>query len=290
MKLLVTHHSPDLDAIGAVWMLKTFAAQDFADAKVAFVDPGCTISEAEIMSQGMRPQDFEEIVHVDTGLGDFDHHQPDRGMQHICATSLTYDYCAQLHPELAHDAALQELVRIVTDIDHFEECFWPEANDARYAFMVHELLDGLQRAGIHTDETQLHFGMTCLNGVYKKLEEIEKAKEVMLGGQEFSTRWGKGIALETKNDTVIKYAQKAGYAVVIKRDPEQGHIRIKAVPKAGVDLTPLANRVMAEDPAATWYFHPAKTMLLNGSDKWKNKIATTLSLEQMVELVHETIR
>lgn len=289
MKLLVTHFAPDLDAIGSVWMLKTFDAQHFADAKVAFVNPGSTITPQEIETQGYIPTDFEEVVHVDTGMGEFDHHQPDRGQQHLSATLLTYQHCCKVHPELQEDKALQELVRIVTDIDHFAECFWPEANDARYAFMLHEMLDGLQRSGLHTDETQLHFGMTCLNGIYKKLEEVEKAKEVLATGTEFQTRWGKGVALETKNDTVIKYAQKAGYAVVVKKDPEQGHVRIKAIPKAGVDLTPLAEKITKEDSVGTWYFHPAKTMLLNGSDKWKNRISTPLTVQQIIGFISETL-
>lgn len=289
MRLLVTHHAPDLDAIGSVWMLKTFDAQHFADAKIAFVDPGSTISAGELSALGFSAEDFEEIVHTDTGLGEFDHHQPDRGKLHISATSLTYDHCCKIHPELTNDTALRQLVEIITDIDHFGECFWPEANHSRYAFMLHEILDGLQKAGLHTDETQLHFGMTCLKGVYKKLEELEKAKEVMGRGEEFHTRWGKGLAVETNNDTVIKFAQKAGYAVVIKKDPDEGHVRIKGQPIPDMNLTALADRILAVDKKGTWYVHPSKTMILNGSDKWKNKVSTPLQLQQLIKMAKETL-
>lgn len=289
MRLIVTHHAPDQDAIGSVWMLKTFDAQHFADAKVAFVDPGKTITEGELAALGFTKKDFEEIVHTDTGLGKFDHHQPDRGKQHISATSLTYDHCCEVHPELKDDKALQSLVDHVTDVDHFGECFWPEANSSRYAFMLHELLDGLQRAGLHTDETQLHFGITCLNGVYKELEELTKAKEVMARGKEFSTRWGKGLAVKTNNDAVIKFAQKAGFAVVIKKDPDEGHVRIKGQPIDGMDLTPLANKILAKDTEGTWYFHPSKTMLLNGSDKWHDKVSTPLSLDEILAMAKESL-
>ena len=289
MRLLVTHHAPDLDAISAVWMLKTFDNQHFADSKVAFVDPGKTITEGELKSLGFMSSDFEEIVHVDTGLGEFDHHQSDRGMQHVSATSLTFDHVCKIHPERKKDSALTELVRIVTDVDHFAECFWPEANDSRYAFMLHEILDGLQRAGLHTDETQLHFGMTCLNGVYKKLEEIEKSKEILARGRDFDTKWGKGLAVLTNNDTVIKYAQKAGFVLVIKKDPDEGHARIKARPEEGVDLTPIAEEIKKRDTIGTWYFHPGKTMLLNGSDKWQDKVSTPLSLDELVEIVEKIV-
>lgn len=289
MKLLVTHHAPDLDAIGSVWMLKTFDNQHYADAKVGFVDPGSTMTEEGIENLGYTPADFDGVVHTDTGLGVFDHHQADRGKMHISATSLTYDHCCKVHPELAEDKALKELVRIVTDLDHFAECFWPEANDSRYCFMLHEILDGLQKAGLHTDETQMAFGMKCLQGVYKKLEETEKAKEVIERGIEFQTKWGKGIGLETNNDTSIKYAQKAGYAVVIKKDPDEFNARIKGIPIEGLDLTPLAEAVMEKDKVGSWYFHPAKTMLLNGSDKWSNKSATPLSLSELIKMAEETL-
>jgi len=43
-KLLVTHHAPDLDAIGGIWLFKRFDALNYANAQVAFVDPGDTIS------------------------------------------------------------------------------------------------------------------------------------------------------------------------------------------------------------------------------------------------------
>lgn len=289
MRLLVTHHAPDLDAISSVWMLKTFDNQHYADAKVAFVDPGKTITPEQISDLGYSERDFEEIIHTDTGLGEFDHHQQDRGLQHISATSLTYDHCCEIHPELKEDEALRELVGIVTDIDHFADCFWPEANDARYAFMLDSILDGLQRSGLHTDETQLAFGMKCLQGTYKKLEETAKAREVLKRGIEFTTKWGKGVGIETNNDTVIKYAQKSGYAVVIKKDPDEFDARIKAVPVKGIDLSPLADRVMAKDTVGTWYFHPSKKMLLNGSDKWKNKTATPLTLQELIEMAKETL-
>lgn len=289
MKLLVTHHSPDLDAISSVWMLKTFDNQHFADAKIAFVDPGQTITDDQIADLGYSRVDFDEVVHTDTGLGEFDHHQKDRGLLHISATSLTYDHCCEVHPDLKEDEALKELVRIVTDIDHFEDCFWPEANDARYAFMLDNILDGLMRAGLHTDETQLNFGMKCLQGVYKKLEETIKAKNVMKRGIEFETKWGKGIGIETNNDTVIKYAQKSGYAVVIKKDPDEFHARIKGIPIEGLDLTPLKDAVLEKDKKGVWYFHPSKKMLLNGSDKWSNKAATPLTLDELIELAKQTL-
>ena len=128
MKLLVTHRSPDLDAISSVWCFTRFQASEFSDAKHAFVNAGESIDLRTAEDLGFSPED---VVHVDTGLGDFDHHQPERGMKRICATSLVYDYVSHLHPELQGDAALQFLVEYITAIDHFEECFWDNATDLK---------------------------------------------------------------------------------------------------------------------------------------------------------------
>jgi len=124
-KLIVTHHSPDLDAIGSVWLLHRFDFQHYADAQTAFVDPGSTLNPSEAERLGFQ---MHQVIHVDTGLGEFDHHQPERGHDHICATSLVFDYAARLHPELKNDQALNFLVEYITETDHFEELYWPDSS------------------------------------------------------------------------------------------------------------------------------------------------------------------
>src|SRR5258708_14403189 len=113
-QLLVTHHAPDLDAIGAVWLFKRFDTQHFADSQVAFVDPGSQIDPGEAERLGFQ---MHEVTHVDTGLGEFDHHQPERGHEQICATSLVFNHICQLHPEEKDNQALKYLSDFVTDVD-----------------------------------------------------------------------------------------------------------------------------------------------------------------------------
>ncbi len=88
MKLLVTHHAPDIDAITSVWLLKRFDSQQYADAKILFVDAGKKLTVAVREEHNASEQD---VTHVDTGEGEFDHHQTDRGMQRVSAASLVYD-------------------------------------------------------------------------------------------------------------------------------------------------------------------------------------------------------
>lgn len=279
MKLLVTHRSPDLDAIASVWCMTRFHANEFSTARHYFVNAGDTIDLRTAADLGYAPED---VVHTDTGLGDFDHHQAERGMQRVCATSLVYDYVSHLHPELQEDKALIFLVDYVNAIDHFEECTWPNSNDLKNSFLIQNLIDGLQRYGVQDDEALLQFGFSCLDAAYASLGAEIQAKQELAKGKEFETKWGKGIAIETSVDEVLKLAQKSGYVIAIKKDPKRGDIRIKAVPGQGIDLTPIYKTITNTDLVGHWYFHPGKTMLLNGSNKDANKKPSPLTVEQVV--------
>jgi hypothetical protein len=284
-KLLVTHHAPDLDAIGAVWMLKRFDAQHFADAKVAFVNPGEQITLAEAEELGSQ---LHEVTHVDTGGGKFDHHGPDQGDKYICATSLVYDHVCKVHPELTKDRALQEIVAFTTEIDHFKEIHWPDSGNVRYTFMINELIRGMEFFDPHNDESQLHFGMQCLDSAYASLNQKIKAVEILEEDHiEFELPFGKIIALETRNDDVIKMGQKMGYHMVIRKDPKRGNVRIKMRPDTESSLDPLYEEIKKADTKGYWFNHPSGKMLLNDSRKHRDHKPTPLSLDDVVKLVKE---
>ena len=157
--LIVTHHAPDLDAIASTWILKKFHAQKFADAHIGFVNPGdkITLEEAEIYGCQLH-----EITYVDTGGGEFDHHQPGRAMERVCATSLVFDHVCEVHPEKKDDEALKSIVEMANSVDHFEEVYWPESESERYLFMLHEIVRGHEFTDPHNDDSQMHFGFQCL--------------------------------------------------------------------------------------------------------------------------------
>lgn len=284
-KLIVTHHAPDLDAIGAAWLLKTFDSQHYADAKFAFVNPGEKISTPEIARLEISPKN---VAHVDTGLGKFDHHQPARGHEHSSATSLVYEYLCQIHPELEQDHALDILVDFITEIDHFEEIYWSEADHYRYNFMLHQLIRGLEFTKLHDDDSQLHFGFTCLDAAYASLKQQVKAKDILESKAEyFETKVGKCMAVETRNDDTIKLAQKQGCVIAIRKDPKGGHIRIKARPDSDLDLKDVAEEINKIDQVGTWYYHPSGKMLINGSRKHRDQKPSPLSLQKVIGLIQK---
>ncbi|NCN06501.1 MAG: hypothetical protein GW946_01490 [Candidatus Pacebacteria bacterium] len=284
-RALVTHHAPDLDAVGSVWLFTRFAAQDFSNAKIFFVNPGEKISATELAEADVDPQD---VFHVDTGKGQFDHHTVEKSSRSICATSLVFEYLGSKHLEISQDKALQSIVSFVTEIDHFGEIYWPEADNPRYAFMIQELIRGQELADQQSDERQLQFGLQCLDNAYNVLVQQHKAEEVLdAKGHIFLTQAGKCLAIESKNDDVIKLAQKRGIAMVIRKDPKLGNIRIKVRPDNTLTLEKLYEVITAKDSTGTWYFHPSGKMLLNGSRKNTNQKPTPLTLDQIQTLVKE---
>lgn len=289
-KLLVTHHSPDLDAIGGVWLFKRFDANRYAAARVAFVDPGDKISLQDC-EKNFNCQ-LHEVTHVDTGLGEFDHHQVEKAGPNVSASSLVYDYLCQRYPDKKDDLALAAMVKHITDIDHFCEVNWPEASEDRFMFSLHTVIHGHEFINFHDDEAQLNFGIQALDAVYASLTQKYKAKEVIKEkGQEFSTKIGLCLAIETANDECIKLAQIQGYQLVIRKDPELGTIRIKARPDSknpdgsNFNLQALDQAIRQVDPSASWFYHASGKMLLNGSSGWQEKKASSLSLKEVIELV-----
>jgi hypothetical protein len=283
--LIVTHHAPDLDAITSTWLLKRFHAQKFADAHVGFVSPGEKISLEEAEELGCQ---LHEITYVDTGFGEFDHHQPDRAMQRVCATSLVYDHICEVHPDKKDDRALQSIVEMANTIDHFEEVLWPEPDAERYLFMIHEMIRGHEFTDPHNDDSQMHFGFQCLDNIYATLTQYHKAKEIIQNkGEEFEVKGGKALVLTTRNDDTIKVAQRMGYVLVARKDPKLGHIRIKARPDTDITLHKLHEKIQEVDKEGTWFFHGGGKMLLNGSQKNHNQKPSPLNADQLVIILKE---
>ncbi len=93
------------------------------------------------------------------------------------------------------------------------------------------------------------------------------------------------MGLETINDDVIKMAQMMGNAVVLRKDPRKGYVRIKASPAFDVDLTNTYEQLKKMDPEATWFLHVSKKMLLNGTPKNPKMVPTKLSLDQIISVL-----
>lgn len=285
-RLIVTHKSPDLDAIASFWLLKRFDRRAHADAKLAFVNSGEKLTEEEAEELGFRPS---QVTHVDTGLGRFDHHDPIKGSQFTSAAHQVYLYLLTVYPDLENDEALEIMVNFVREIDHFREIYWPEPDSTRYLFMLPEIIRGMDLGLKHDDQHQVEFGAECLDYIYATTKNYVAAKKILAEeGQIFDLpAGGQGIAILTSNDEVIHLAQKQGYQVVIRKDPELGNIRVKARPDSSYDLKAPYEEIVRRDQVGSWFYHPSGKMLLNGSSKNSTHIPSPLTLEEVTSVVQQ---
>ncbi len=277
MKTIITHIGVDLDAVMSSWLVKRYMPE-FSQAEIRFVPAGTTLDSRE-------PDENPDIIHVDTGLGRFDHHQlPDPDKQY-CATSRVYDYLIeQGHIPVYDREALRRMSDFATKIDHFGEMYFPDPRADVYDFCLHQVTDGMKHTS-KSDENTCEVIWQCLDATLQITKHKIRAEYDMQNGLIFKTKWGKGIACETKNEEFMKTALMSGYKIVVRRHPVHGNVRIKSEPTPTIDLTPVHEEIVRRDAHATWFLHISKNMLLNGSVKRPDSVATSLELSQIVEII-----
>lgn len=275
MKTIVTHIGPDLDAIASVWLVKTHFP-GWEEAGMAFVPAGTTLNK-------LPPDDNPEIIHVDTGFGKYDHHQSDAD---TCAAQLVYQEIKRL---MHDDQALMRMTSVINDLDHFREVFYPNPTSDFWEFSLVTQIDGWRLLYADNPIKIVSLGMDALDGIYKSFQnKIWAESEIKEKAVHFDSPWGKAFGIETTNDEVVHLGQKMGYAVVIRRDPKKGYVRIKALPKDEIDLTSVYNALKQKDPAATWFLHASRHMILNGSAKNPDMKPTTLTLDALISTMKKS--
>lgn len=274
MKTIVTHLSPDLDAIASVWLIKKYLT-GWSEAQIKLVPAGTTLDD-------QLPDSDKNIIHVDTGLGKFDHHQTN---DYISATKLVFKYLSGRDLIEEKDIkAIEKIVEYVNSTDHFAEVFYYEPDSDRYDFMIRQLVDGLKV--INREETKLiEIIFQLLEAVLIVFKNKLSAEEEIKNGFVFKSYLGKSLALETKNEEAVKLALKKGFALVIRRHPEVGFTRIKTLPDKKLSLKPVYEKILLKDKKGSWYLHISEHMLLNGSSGNPKLIPTPLSLNKIIEIV-----
>lgn len=299
MKIIVTHMSPDWDAITSVWLLKKYLP-GWQDAEVKFVPAGQRLNNSQLTIHNSQIADpiekigEDEVIHVDTGLAPLDHHQTQDS--NVSAASLTWDYVQSMQKKAGgkltaeHVEAVSRIVKIIVDTDHFKEVYWGSADADYHEFSFLGLLEGMKMLKPGQDSEYVKFGMVCLEALIHTFENrIWAEKEIREKGVEFKTKFGKAMGFETLNDTVLKLAQKMGYVLVVRKDPRKGYVRIKTLPATdrnkGLDLTLAYEQLRKIDPDATWFLHISKKMLLNGTPKNPKMKPTKLKLNDIIKVL-----
>ncbi len=296
MGRIVTHTLADRDANTSGWLIKRYLP-GWEVAEIRFVPAGSRIGnltgeQATKLTEPIELIGGNEVLQVDTGLGPLDHHQTSD--KQTCGASLTFDFVKKsvkentFNPEKLE--ALERIVKYVVEVDHFKEVFRPDVLANYQNFSITDILDGLKYQHPNDDRYYVEFISLCLDALVHELENnVWAEKEIKEKGIEFETKWGKGLGVETINDTVVKMAQLMGYIIVVRRDPRKGYVRIKTKPDSekekGIDLTLISEKLKKMDPSATWFLHVSKKMLLNGTPKNPKMKPTKLSLNDIIEVL-----
>ncbi|HLB60256.1 MAG TPA: hypothetical protein VJL83_01480 [Patescibacteria group bacterium] len=300
-KLIVTHSNPDLDAVTSIWLIKRFWSE-WENAELYFVPAGETLESFARKSNNRKLiNQFRnyEIIHVDTGMGEFDHHQDNKD---TCAAKLIFDQLAddielttngrtsKIDVKRFHKEALGRLVRVVNDIDHFRQVYFPDPTADRHQFMLVDILDGLNLLYNETgngDIQVVDHGMVALDAIYRVLQNKANAENEIASGDKLTvkTRYGKAAGFTTGNDAVLDMAQKMGYVIVVRKDPKKSYVRIKSLPEKGIDLTPVYETLKHDDPQATWFLHSSKSMVLNGSTKNPTMKPSRLGIQEIMQII-----
>ncbi len=275
MKTIVTHISVDLDATSSIWLIKRYLPE-WSDAELKFVPAGTTLDN-------MSPDSNPDIIHVDTGLGQFDHHQIED--RNLCAAKLVLSYLYKNHHIQDRDyEALERIIKFVILDDNFGDVNLPEPDSDIYDFALHRIIDGFKRSLKDDDERcEMIFKIldACLQVFIMKI----RAEKEITQGYSFTSKYGKSLALDSENESVIKLALKKGFEFVLLHYSNDNTYRIKTVPSKKYDLTPLYEEIMKQDSKATWFLHVSKNMLLNGSSKRPDSVPSSLPLKTVIEII-----
>jgi hypothetical protein len=277
MKTIVTHVSPDLDAITSTWLLLRFH-HGWEGAEISFVPAGQTLN-------GAPPDEDPDIAHVDTGLGQYDHHQlTERSSAGRQVLNMLIEK-GQLRK--TNIEPLERIVDIVTLYDNFGEIHLSDPAADIHSFSINEIIGGLRSSSQNNHETVERM-LPILDGLLIAMKVKVSAEKELKNGVTLQTRWGKSLIIETSNDEVLKLGLKLGYTFVARKDPERGYIRIKTFPSKDFDLTPLHDAIVRRDPEARWYLHPTGNMLLNGNYQYDTNEASRLDMAAFLAIVRET--
>jgi len=257
--VLVTHVAPDLDALLSLWILIRFGG--FADCELAFVPVG------------KRLESDQNAIHVDTGSGQFDHHQTDAA---TCSAQLVYESVFRGRDE----PAIAEMVKFALLTDWYRK---PEETNA--PFTINSLIYGLNLLYPDNPKCVAARAFEMLDALHRSLTSRLAAEREYEKGFSFSSKFGKAFAIESGAPYVRSLAHDQGAKVVVFVDPATGFRGYKARSQDGVDFTDVANQIRVLEPEADWFLHSSRELLLCGSPKAPDRRLSKLSLHRLAELI-----
>ena len=272
---IVTHTSPDWDAIGYAWLMRRWGGA--SEAEIRFVNTGSP--DPEVLAGAWSVGDTGRVF--DPAARRFDHHQlPGRESNETCATLMTYEWLAAQNNTPEREATRSEIEaihKIVALIYQGDTGLQTGDIAASRLVGIHALLAARLKRG-ESDEALVAWGCAVLDDL-ADLAIARKAAARMLHSY---TAWrsmdGLVVALEDAPREATGAAFEDGAAFVFFASEDRGSIARgvqrgrseNALPHAG-ELIGLAAEATSH-PGVTaelrqWYLHPAGFFAGRGTAK-----------------------
>lgn len=259
---IVGHLAPDLDCLTAIWILVRFGGA--RTAALQFVPAGQTLHN--------RPPDADpQIVHVDTGGGQYDHHH--QAAADLCAAELVR---RRIAPD---DKALE---RIVDQVNQIDNAVAPRSSQG--FFNVNALVTGYNLLFPNRPHHVAYAMLPNLDAWYEHESRQIRLEHAFARRIEFETPWGLGIAMDDDDGISGKLAFRQGAVLYAYRN-RHGWMGIAAQSRSNVDLSEIYHDLQLVDGDADWYLHPGKRMLLCGTPKAPPRAPSRLSLDELVRVI-----
>jgi hypothetical protein len=256
---IVIHVRPDLDALLGAWIMCRFGHLD--SYNLVFVPVGHRLKEGE------------NIIHIDTGLTQFDHHGRS---DFTCAAKLVYDALFKGKPNFA----VEKLVEYALKTDWY---LLGESEDT--PFSVNSVIEGHNYLFPNNPHKVAENSFCVFDALYASLSVRVKAEKEYNKGFSFNSSFGEAFAIESDNTAVRDVAYRKGAVLFVFVDPIKGYRGFKAQSQKGIDLTQTFIAVNALEPHADWFLHSSRELLLCGSDKAPDRKLSSLSISELAALV-----
>lgn len=207
MTTIVTHTSPDWDAIGAVWLLKRFT--DLHDAQIVFVNTGAP--DPAILDQAAAVVDTGR--EYDPMRRRFDHHQmPDDESNLDCATSIVF--ADEVNSPTTF--YLEPLIKLIYDGDTGK----PGANESRERG-IHALLSA-KKTLKWSDDQLLEWGMSVLDDLELSLRMRAAGRQALERHTVYRSDDGLIVALKDAPPHATSAAHEVGARLVLFQSSSEG--------------------------------------------------------------------
>lgn len=210
--MIVTHTSPDFDAIGYVWLMQRFGGG--ADQPVAFVNTGNPDPDvlASAWSVGDTGREF------DPANRRFDHHQlPGRASNDTCATTQTYEWLLSQDatPELVAIRPIVELIFCGDTGSPLAGAEWSRNVG------IHALLSA-QKIRRRSDAELMDYGCTLLDDLASVAISRQRGAAQLNMFTTYRSRDGLIVALDGAPQSTTSAAFEAGAKLVFFASEDRG--------------------------------------------------------------------